>query len=270
VANGSFTQKERAKDEHLNFLTDYLGQATSALELAPLAGVIQSAGVTAQQRQGLWARLGGMMESMQSDDRSYSASLLTLSALHAPEIENSLEKYRQKSHGCEADAPVAKNTNETPKLDSYWKSTSSQKLLQPGRKLRYDKNNLPLSEADRSTPEWQEQVADYLNQIADWTPDQEGSEADYYHEKCTVLTALIELVPPGAQDDGIIASYVDFISNSDLYQQSPAEWYLEPHTLLDRFQPGTAMRQKLLDAFQRSGNPVLSLEVAFERSSAKR
>jgi len=209
------------------------------------------------------------METMQPDDRSYSASLLMLSSVNAPELASSLEKYRQKSHGCESDAPSTKASDKTPKLDAYWHSSGSQQMLQPGKKLRYDKNNLPLSEADRSTPEWQQQVSDYLNQIADWTPDQEGSEADFYHEKCTVLTALIELVPPGPENDQIIADYVDFISNSDLYQQSPAEWYLEPHTLLDRFQPGTSLHMKLLDAYQRSGNPILSLEVALERSSRR-
>jgi hypothetical protein len=270
VVNGTFTQKERAKDEQLNFLTDYLGQATSLLELAPLAAVIQSAGVTAQQRQGLWARLGGMLDTLQADDRSYSASVLTLSSVNAPELASSLEKYRQKSHGCESDAPSVKGSSKTPKLDPYWQSNNTQQLVQPQKKLRYDKNNLPLSEAERSTPEWQQQVTDYLNEIADWTPDQEKSESDYYHEKCTVLTSLIELVPPGPENDQIVADYVDFISNSDLYQQSPAEWYLEPKTLLDRFQPGTPMRVKLLDAYQRSGNPILSLEVTLERASRRR
>jgi hypothetical protein len=105
-----------------------------------------------------------------------------------------------------------------------------------------------------------------LNLIAGWTADQENSEADYYHEKCTVLTALIELVPPGSLNDKLLAEYTDFISNSNMYQQSPAEWFLEPRTLLDRFQPTTAVRAKMLEAYQRPGNPVLGLEVALEKT----
>lgn len=276
VAGSAFTQAERAKEGHLNFLTDYLGQATSPLELAPLAEMIQSAGGTPQEQQGLWARLGGLFETIQLDDRSYSASMLALQSanLAQPEVRASFEKYRQRSHGCEADAsngPAAPNSKKTttPKLDSYWQSGNSRALLEPGRKLRFDKNNTPLSEADRSTPEWQQQAAEYLSQLADWAPDQESSEANYYHEKCTVMLALIELVPPGPESDKVMADYISFISNSNLYRESPAEWYLEPHSLLERFRPGTPMRGKLLDAFQTSGNPVLGLTAAFEKATKK-
>jgi hypothetical protein len=277
VVNGAFTPKERAKDEHLNFLSDYLGQATSPLEVVPLAQVVQSVGATAQQRQALWARLGGLLESVQTDDRSFSAALPALNSLSVAEMQTSLEKYRQKSQGCASDAsstppnaskngaPAAKNPS-TPKLDLYWQSAASQQLLKPGRNLRSSPSGTLLSDADRSTPEWQQQVTDYLNLIAGWTADQENSEADYYHEKCTVLTALIELVPPGSLNDKLLAEYTDFISNSNMYQQSPAEWFLEPRTLLDRFQPTTAVRAKMLEAYQRPGNPVLGLEVALEKT----
>ena len=76
--------------------------------------------------------------------------------------------------------------------------------------------------------EWQQRLADYLNLIASWTQDQAESDAVFYHEKCIVYTALLDLVPTGPQSDKILADYVDFVSNSSLYQQSPAEWYAEP------------------------------------------
>jgi hypothetical protein len=275
MVNGTFTPKERAKDEHLNFLGDYLGQATSPLEIAPLAQAVQSVDATAQQRQGLWARLGGLLENMQTDDRSFSASLPVLNSLNVPEMQGSLEKYRQKNHACAGDAgqgdtanPPATKKPSTPKLDSYWQSAASKLLLESGRKLRYS-GGAALSDADRSTPEWQQQFADYLNQIAGWSADQEHSEADYYHEKCIVLTALIELAPPGPLTDKLLADYVDFVGNSNLYRQSPAEWFSEPRALLDRMKPMRAIHARILDFYQRSENPVLSLEVALERTLAR-
>jgi hypothetical protein len=265
----------------VNFVADFLGQATSPVEIASLVGVVESVSVTNPQRQGLWARLGSFVENLQPDGRSYTAALPAIGSRAIPELESSLEKYRQKSQGCASDtappvasravrgqpAPQPDKSQKTPKLTAYWQSNNSQRLLEPGKKLRYDKNNIPLSEADRSTPEWQQQVYDYLSQINDWTPDQEGTETDYFHEKCTVLTALIELVPPGPTNDRIVADYVDFISNSNIYRESPAEWYLEPYTLLERFRPGNVLRNVLLDAYQRSGNPILNLEVSLERVS---
>jgi hypothetical protein len=272
VVNGTFSQKERGKEEHLNFLLDYLGQTTSPTQLAPLAQAIQSVGGTAAQRQILWARFNGLLESLQPDDRSFSGSLPMLTFLGLPEIQVSLEKYRQKSHGCEGDAPAgtaAGNQQQkkptTPKIDPYWQSAAAQQLLQAGRKLRFASSTELRTEVDRSTPEWQQQFADYLNLLAGWTPDQENSEADYYHEKCNAYSALIELAPPGPQSDKILADYVDFISNSGLYQKSPAEWLLEPHTVLDRARIDQ-QRSRILEAFQRTGNPALALEVALDRA----
>jgi hypothetical protein len=274
VVNGGFTPKEKSKEENVNFLNDYLGQATSPSQLVPLAQAVQGASVSAAQHQILWARINGLLESMQADDRSFSASLPALSGLGMAEIQTALEKYRQKGHRCEGDSAPSGNQTQapsqkkptTPKLELYWQSTSTRQLLQAGRKLRFTASNQLLTDADRATVEWQQQLADYLNLIAGWTPDQEDSEAVYYHEKCLVYTALMEAVPPGPQNDKILADYVDFVSSSGLYQQSPAEWYWEPHTVLERSQTNSVQHAKVLEAYQRSGNPALLLEVALEKN----
>jgi hypothetical protein len=266
VVEEGFTLKEMAKEQHINVLLEAMAQVTSGLQLAPLAGTIQGTPVMAQ-REILWVRFNGLLENMQTDSRSFAASLAGLSGWNNPGFQASLERYRQKNHGCETD--VASQTGKkpsTPKLDHYWQSATAQQLLQAGKKLRIGSNNQLLSDADRATLEWQQQLADYLNLIADWTSDQEASDAIYYHEKCLVYTSLLDLVPPGPQVDKILADYVDFISNSGMYQQSPAEWFVEPHTLLDRSQSDDARHRKVLDAYQGSGNPVLALTVALEKT----
>jgi hypothetical protein len=275
VVNGAFTLQEKAKEQHVNLLLEALAQVTSPSQLVPLADAIQAAGVTPTQHQVLWARFNSLLENMQPDDRSFPASLPALSVLTTPGIQAPFEKYRQKSHGCETDAAAASPNSSasapapkptTPKLDRYWQSPNAQQLLQAGKKLRFASTNQLLSDADRATPEWQQKLADYLNLIADWSQDQEDSEAVYYHEKCLVYTALLDLVAPGPQSDKILADYVDFVSNSDLYQQSPVEWFVEPHTLLDRSQSNATRHAKILEAYQNSGNPVLTLEVALEKA----
>ncbi len=272
VVNEGFTPKEKAKEEHINVLLDALAQVTSPLQLAPLASAIQDAGVTPAQRQMLWTRLTGLLENMQPDERSFAASLTGLSGWNTPGLQPALEKYRQKNHGCETDAAPQSSDQQaskkpsTPKLDRYWQSANARQLLEAGKKLRFASSDQLYSDADRATTQWQQQLADYLNLIADWTQDQQESDADYYHEKCLVYISLLDLVPPGSQSDKILADFVDFISNSGLYQQSPAEWFVEPHTLLDRSASNTARHLKVLDAYQLSGNPVLALAVALEKT----
>lgn len=241
VVNGAFTPKERTKEEHVNLLLDALGQVTSPSQLVPLAAVLESASVTAQQRQVLLARFGALLENMQGDDRSFEA---------VP------SQYRRKGHDCETQ----------PKLERYWQSATAKQLLQAGKNLRFASNTQLRSDADRATPEWQTQLADYLNLIADWTQDQSESDAIFYHEKCLVYTSLLDLVPAGPKADKILADYVDFVGNSGLYQRSPAEWFIEPYTVLDRSQSNAARHSQVLDAYQRSGNPVLVLAVALEKA----
>ena len=276
VANSAFTVKERDKEEHLNFLIDQLGQATSVTQLTPLAGMIRSVNVTPAQREILWNRFNGLLEGIQVDDRSFSAALGELVQQTAPEIQASLDKFRQRSAGCKDDArgpvlvngdPQQANSVTTPKVERYWQSPAAQLLLQGANKLRVGSAGRPFSDADRSSREWQQQLTDFLSQLADWGPGQEKSEADYYHQKCVVFEALIELIPPGPQRDTMLQSYVDFIANSDLQQQSPVEWFMHAHSMLERVRSaGSGEPAKLLDAYQASGNPVLALYAALERA----
>jgi hypothetical protein len=128
-------------------------------------------------------------------------------------------------------------------------------------------DNHSLNEAERATPEWQQQLADYLGQLAGWTSSQEKSEADYYHQKCIVYEALMELVPAGAQRDKLFSEYVSFISNSGLEQQSPVEWFMHAHSMLERLRRMNAGEVvKALEAYQNSGNAVLALEVMLEKT----
>ncbi len=245
VANGAFTPREKAKEEHFNFLLEYLGQASSPLQIAPLSTVIQSATVTEPQRQILWTRLASFVENLQADDRSSSAALMQMSLTG---VEAFAEKLRQKSHDCQS----------APKLEKYWQSATSKQLLEGGKKLRETLNAT-------ATVDWQRQLSNYLNLIADWTQDSAESDAVFYHEKCLVYTSLLDLVT-GPQSDKILADYVDFVSNSDLYQQSPPEWFEEPHTVLLRAETDFARHGKVLEAYQRSGNPVLELVVTLEKA----
>ena len=74
VAQSAFTAQERKKEEDLNFLLDYMGQVSSPAQLAPLARVIKSASVSPQQRDILWNKFYGLLESMQPDGRSFSSA----------------------------------------------------------------------------------------------------------------------------------------------------------------------------------------------------
>src|SRR5260370_18634702 len=132
IVDSTFSEKERKKDEHINLFLDYLQQATSPSQLAPLAAAIKTVGVTPEQRAILWNRLAGLLENVQPDDRSFSASLGEVERAMPPEVRASFETYVTKSSGCKDDAFVTAainnaeaqpaKTGRTPKIERYWQS----------------------------------------------------------------------------------------------------------------------------------------------------
>lgn len=273
MVSRGFTDKERAKQEHVNFLLGYMARATSPLQFPPLADVIRTVNVTPAQREILWSRFNGLLENTRPDGRTYTV-LVADSGRRQPEIQAYIDK--NSGAGCPDDAAPAREltsgetqparTGSTPKLDRYWQSADALRLLQDGKKLRLNSANQPLSDADRASPEWRQQLADYLTELADWGPAQEKSEADYFHQKCLVFVNLIDLIPSGSDRDQAMAAFVDFIGSSTLQQQSPVEWYMEANAMIERVQGAkNGEAAKILEDFEGSGNPVLALSNELEK-----
>ena len=272
VVQSAFTPQERKKEEDLNFLLDYMGQVSSPAQLAPVARLIKSANVSSQQRDILWTKFYGLLESMQPDGRSFSAALDDIKSEIIPRAEASFEKFKQSSKGCRDDArpgvtldlsqgPV--HAGKTPEVEHYWESPQAKQLLEGIQKLRFTSDGKLIAESARASQEWQDKLTDFLSQLADWTSSQEKSEADYYHEKCVVYEALVELIPPGAQRDKTLQAYLDFISNSNLQRESPLDWFMHANWMLERVSNSSnGEPAKLLSAFERSGNAVLVLYAA--------
>src|SRR5260370_41113178 len=129
-----------------------------------------------------------MLEAMQPDDRSFAASISELEHEIPSEARASFEKYRQKSQGCKGDAPqggfttdATPSADRTPKVEPYWQSVATHMLLEGGKRLRFGPEGKPLTDADRATREWQQQLTDYLDQPADCRPSHGRPEQDDYH-----------------------------------------------------------------------------------------
>ncbi len=228
LVNTAFDQKQRTKEEHVTFLLDYLEQASSVAQTTPLAAVVKDVAVTPDQRAILVNRLDGVVARL------------------------------PQNLVCKDDAR---------KLDRYWQSTNAKQVGADLAKLRMSPEGRVYADSDRTSPDWQQHLADFLSELAAWTPAPEESDADYYHEKCIVLEALIELVPPGTQRDKLFAEFLGFINQSALQQQSPVEWFMEADAMLERLRHSdNSELPKVLDMYQNSGSATLALEVELEKA----
>lgn len=209
VANATFTDQERKKEEHLNLVMSYMSRAASPGEIAPLERMIASLNITSAQRDVLDTRLNSLRQS--------------LLPLVCPERKPS---------------------------DTFWTSDEAKRLFEGGVQLRSKKSD---------TPEWRQQLTDYLKDLAGWTASDEKDEATYFHEKAIVYEMLVDLTPRGPERDNAIAAFVDFVANSALQREKPLEWFFHAQTLVTRARNSNGEAAKILTAFENSGNPVLVL-----------
>jgi hypothetical protein len=153
------------------------------------------------------------------------------------------------------------------KLDRYWQTGQGQRIFEECLKLRQGPAGNTVSDATRRSREWTRQLTDFLNTLANWRPNDESSEEDYYHQKAIVYEALIELAPSGDLSGRIIAEFVDFLKSSNVQQSNAVEWFWHARSTVKRVAAGhPEQAAQLLAAYRASGNIVLVLEAMLESS----
>jgi hypothetical protein len=173
------------------------------------------------------------------------------------------------------DLPALLTEEMTPKLlegemeiDRYWQSDTARRIFQQCLQLRQGPGGGNYSDAARRTREWSRQLTDFLNTLDGWSPSEEASDTDYFHEKAIVYEALLELAPPGDLSDRVLDGFMTFLKSSSLSTGRPVEWYWHVRSTLNRVgasSPQTA--GKLAAAYRASGNMVLSLDAALDEAA---
>jgi len=261
VVMSTFTDQERAKEAHINFLLSYLAQVTSPAQLAPALRLIQSVDLTPAQRDAVLGRVNGILEGLQLEERVFAATLADVRSAITPETSASFDKYVERGMSGTRCAP------DSPQVERYWQSGDSKRIFEQAIKLRMGPSGTMLSIAERSTPEWTLQLTDFLRDLGGWTSGHESSDAAFFHEKSAVYEALVDLTPPGPQRDKTIASFVGFLAGSNLQQQSPVEWFSHAPLMFERLKNADdGEADRLLDAYAASGTPALVLFATLEKT----
>ena len=168
--------------------------------------------------------------------------------------------------------PISDDEIKPAKLDgraeteAYWTSTKASKLLEAGRSLRFSPIGKDFSDEDKQSAEWQSQLSEIVRELADWGPEDEKSDEDYFHQKAVLYNALLETIPAHAQYDGVrdeaFRDFTNMLSTSPLQKDKPAEWFLHAKTLIDRVNKAQpAERERLVNLINSSRSTVLQLYV---------
>src|ERR1039457_5695543 len=99
--------------------------------------------------------------------------------------------------------PIGQDEIKPSKLDvaavihPYWGTPIAKTLLANYKGLRFGSGLQPLKAAERDAPEWRARYTQFVADLRSWAPNQEPSEADYFHQKCVLLRGLIDIAPAG-------------------------------------------------------------------------
>lgn len=240
VVQNSFTEPERRKEDHIGLLLDYFSGIVTMEQVQAAGRMVAEVNVTPRQREMLTSRLESLRAAIQAKtpDCGAAASSKEVTTLTAP---------------------------DPAKAQPFWQSNSAKNILEAAKALRFGSGGL-RSGAERQSPEWLQQLTDFRTQLGDWRRDDSETEAIFYHEKSLVYEVLVELTAPGDEHDKILNEYISFAENSSLQQDKPVEWYSGLHATLERMRTTTGGEpNKMLDAFQASGNPILVLQAELQR-----
>jgi hypothetical protein len=240
---------------------------STTAEVLPAAGMLTNIAGAAQEATILYGSFAAKVASLPADPRTFSAyaerteqsiqAMLKSASgigMEAEPLEASLNAYlaKQKSPGC---------GDQKPKSETFWQSETAKRIFQTGRNLWMRPEGVIVTDAERATPEWARHLTDFLSSLDNWSSGDERSEADYFHERAFAYEGVLRFAPAGPLRDQVLRAYLAFLAQSNLQQQSPAEWYWHAHAVLTRAADQEA-RNQILAAFRQSGNPVLMLEAA--------
>ncbi|MBI4878007.1 MAG: hypothetical protein HY822_25535 [Acidobacteria bacterium] len=285
VASQTFSAEERRLEQHIAFVRPFLLGIVSPAQVAPAARLARSVAATPAQSELLAASFSAGLGNVAADSRSFLASEPAAAEDLDPLAAQRYLARQRAAPQCLGEGLVIdlgamlglagnKQAQEAgpsrvAKLHRYWTSPAAQAMLARGMRLRWGPSGAPgrmPTLEERKSAEWQNQLAETLNELASWKPGPEESEADYFHQRCLFYESLVELTPPGETRDAVVRALIEYLSGSSMQRESPAEWLSHGAELLSRLRlSGDSDGSRLLDAFLRSDNAALALLARLER-----
>jgi hypothetical protein len=157
-------------------------------------------------------------------------------------------------------AKVSAPTNDT----SYWSSSDSKRFLFRVKELRFGKGEKPIEERETKTPEWQQNMRQLLNDIGSWNGFGEASEADFFHQKCSLFETLFNLAQTDALRVEVMLGFANYLRSSSIQEKSRIEWLFHAYSFIKRTQSLGAGRTKIMDVFRNSSSQALQLYSEFD------
>lgn len=188
------------------------------------------------------------------------ADNVTIGGQNSIDYVNAINGMLYRDNPISADEIRPARVEGTPRVNLYWQTSESQRLLSTIRELRFSSEGRQLTDAEKQSPRWQQNLIQFQTQLADWSGRGEDTRSDYLHQKSVLYQGLIEIVPAGAARNDVIRGYIRFLTEPEMQQVSQMEWFSHANYLIERARTSQGTeRTRFLGMLENSNNPSLQL-----------
>jgi len=137
-------------------------------------------------------------------------------------------------------------------------------LQQQLQELQSGPNGVYTQSVNRSTPEWQEKLREFLVSFAKWKAGADAPPAQHFRDKAGLLAMVFNLAPPGPARETVVDALLDYLRQTRLQVESRAEWFLPAHVLIAMIGLDPLGSSRMADKLRASPDPIISLYAALE------
>jgi hypothetical protein len=142
----------------------------------------------------------------------------------------------------------------------YWSTPKAKRIMDAARVLRFGDGTSPLSEQERTNADWHQKLVEFLDLLENWDSNSEGSEDDYFQQRCNMYNLLVELCPDDAQRDVVFRRYAIYLKETSERYKGRIEWILALKDYLRALESKTEVsRKSSLDPWLSSSDTSLQL-----------
>ena len=197
-----------------------------------------------------------------------------------------LRPFADAVPGIDKDELKPAGVGEAAAVFDYWETPQTRSLLKHVAELSYgteeqrsiyrkphppDEIHAPdlLPEEVRREPAWEARAIAFLDELENWKKDQDVTEANYFHQVCSLYSSLIRAAPPGTLRDRILRSQLLLFRGAQIQRNSPPEWYSEFWSLMHLRGAGPGDLAHIRDEVRKSGGDLMVLYADLDSFEAR-
>lgn len=170
------------------------------------------------------------------------------------------------------DAALLKPTGEgvAADLQPFAENDATREQSRLFKQLLFGGHDRGLSQAEKETPEWRDNLQKYLQAIEGRTRAADESDIEYFFRQSELWVGVIMATPAGPTRDRALQQFLSFLL-ANAPHIDPAIWFVQLQSVAEitRSLHGGEFN-KLLTALHQTGHPVLRLYAALEAAHPTR